>query len=368
MKKASLSFLLITLLVITKAQIPNGYYNTADGKTGATLKTALYNIIKGHTEVSYTPGVWNAFYTTDKKTNGKVWDMYSDVPGGTPPYEFTFGTPDQCGSGGSNVENDCYNREHSWPRSWFGGEVPPMNTDLFHIVPTDKFVNAQRSNYPFGEVGVASWTSLNGSKLGTSDFQGYSGTVFEPRDEYKGDFARNYFYMATRYENIVSSWYSNDINAEAILQPNSYPVFETWFINLLYKWDAADPVSNKEIDRNNAVYAIQKNRNPFIDHPEYVNSVWGTNVGIAERPAQEALQAFPNPASEACTITLPPGFNQQNNIFTVYSSTGIPVFAPVTVTGNKASLDLKKVPSGFYLIRLTTGNNSTIYQARIIKK
>ena len=368
MKRPLLTLLLITLLVITKAQIPAGYYDPATGKTGALLKTALFDIIKGHTEVTYTPGVWNAFYTTDKKSNGKVWDMYSDIPGGTPPYEFTFGTPDQCGSGGSNLESDCYNREHSWPRSWFGGEVPPMNTDLFHIVPTDKFVNAQRSNYAFGEVGVASWTSLNGSKLGISKSQGYSGIVFEPRDEYKGDFARNYFYMATRYENIISTWHSNDVNAEAILQPNSYPVFETWFINLLLKWNAADPVSDKETNRNNAVYAIQHNRNPFIDHPEYVNSVWGTNVGITKSPAQEILQIYPNPVSEMCTITLPADFNQQNTAFTVYSSTGIPVFAPVTVSGDKAVLNLENSPSGIYLVRIATDNYSTIYQARIIKK
>ncbi len=200
MKKTLLSLLLLTILVITQAQPPSGYYDNATGKTGATLKTALYNIIKGHTEVSYTPGVWNAFYTTDKKVNDKVWDMYSDIPGGTPPYEYTLGT-NQCGN--YSGENSCYNREHSFPKSWFG-DVAPMNVDIFHLYPTDGYVNGKRSNYPYGTVSSPTWTSLNGSKLGPCSAPGYSGTVFEPIDEYKGDFARTYFYMVTRYENVSS--------------------------------------------------------------------------------------------------------------------------------------------------------------------
>ena len=104
-----------------------------------------------------------------------------------------------------------------------------------------------------------------------------------------------------------------------------FPFFEDWFKNLLLAWNNADPVSAKETARNNAVYAIQNNRNPYIDHPEYANSVWGTNVGITDIPVQVALQVYPNPGSSSCTITLPPDFSQQNNTFTVYSSTGMKV-------------------------------------------
>jgi len=264
-------FLLVFLRV--SAQIPAGYYDPASGQSGAPLKTALYNIINNHTSVSYDY-LWTAFETTDVKPDGKVWDMYSNCI-------FTYGTSDQCGN--YSVECDCFNREHSWPKSWFA-DATPMYTDLFHLVPTDGKVNGMRSNYPFGTVSSPTYTSGNGCKLGACSYPGYTGVVFEPLDEYKGDFARNYFYMATRYENIISSWHGNDANAEAILLPNSFPVFESWFLAMLGEWHTADPVSQKETDRNNAVYAIQHNRNPYIDHPEYVYSVWGVGGGSAVLP------------------------------------------------------------------------------------
>ncbi|MEI7982643.1 MAG: endonuclease, partial [Bacteroidota bacterium] len=283
--------LLLLVLFSTSglAGIPAGYYDPAAGKTGATLKTALYNIIKGHTSKSYDY-LWTAFQTTDKKANGKVWDMYSDIPGGTPPYEFTFGT-NQCGNYGG--EGDCFNREHSWPKSWFGGTVAPMYTDLFHLCPTDGYVNGNRSNYPFGTVSSPSWTSLNGSKVGPCSWTGYTGTVFEPRDDFKGDFARNYLYMATRYENLIAGWPGNDANAAAILAGNTYPAFKTWYVGMLLSWSAADPVSAKEIARNDAVYSIQNNRNPYIDHPEYAIAVW----------APETIKGEPTNFPTSFTVT-----------------------------------------------------------------
>ena len=265
MLKRFFSFLTIIFIIqyLAIAQIPAGYYNSATG-TGAILKTQLYNIIKGHTVRTYD-NLWTDFQTTDKKANGKVWDMYSDIPGGTPPYQYTF-ISDQCGN--YSVEGDCYNREHSFPKSWFN-DGTPMYSDLFHLVPTDGKVNGQRSNFPFGKVNNPTWTSQNGSKLGPSAYPGYTGTVFEPIDSFKGDFARNYFYMVTRYENVLSSWSCDMINN------TTFPSFTTWAKNMLIEWNNLDPVSQKEIDRNNAVYSIQHNRNPYIDHPEYVNLVWG---------------------------------------------------------------------------------------------
>ena len=259
------------LASVASGEIPLGYYNSAAGKTGEALQVALYNIIKGHTDISYSD-VWTAFYSTDVKSNGKVWDMYSDVPGGVPPYEYNLGT-NQCGTGGGGVEGDCYSREHSFPKSWFN-DISPMNTDLFHIFPTDQYVNNMHSNLPFADVGVVTKTSLNGSKKGSCATAGYSGTVFEPIDAYKGDFARAYFYMATRYENVIATWFSNDPYADAVLNGTSYPAFETWYLNMLIDWHIQDPVSAKEIARNDSIYKIQLNRNPFIDHPEYVDSVW----------------------------------------------------------------------------------------------
>ena len=281
MKKPALYFLLLLAIFCVQpflqAQPPAGYYDAANGLSGKSLKTALYGIIDNHSVKSYDY-LWTAFRTTDDKANGKVWDMYSDVPGGTPDYEYTFGS-DQCGN--YNSEGDCYNREHSFPKSWFN-EASPMNSDLFHLVPTDGWVNNKRGSYPFGETSNPTYTSSNGSKVGSCSFPGYSGTVFEPIDEYKGDFARIYFYMATRYENVIANWTS------VVLQNNSFPVYETWFLNMLGEWHENDPVSPKETDRNNAVYAIQENRNPFVDHPEWVYTVWNVGATLAQEPTHHA--------------------------------------------------------------------------------
>lgn len=268
------------------AQIPDGYYNDATG-TGYILKTQLYHIIKDHTSVSYTPGVWDAFYTTDVRLDGFVWDMYSDVPGGNAAYNYTFGT-DQCGN--YSGEGSCYNREHSFPKSWFN-DAAPMYTDLFHLYPTDGYVNGKRGNYPFGEVGTINWESTNGSKLGTCNYPGYAGTVFEPIDEYKGDFARTYFYMVTRYENIITSWPGSDM-----LDGSSDKCFADWAIEMLMNWHNDDKVSEKELNRNKAVYEIQGNRNPFIDHPDFVARIWG--VGENVLPSISNVELTPeNPTS-----------------------------------------------------------------------
>ncbi len=254
-------FLSVSLIGV--AQIPNGYYNNANDKTGDELKAALHNIIKGHTTVSYS-NLWDAFWSTDNKGDGVVWDMYSDVPGGTPPYTYQLGEG-QCGE--YNSEGDCYNREHSWPQSWCNSQTIP-SCDLHHIFPTDGWVNMKRGSNPFGEVQSASWTSQNGSKLGTCKSSlGYSGTVFEPIDAYKGDFARALMYMSVRYYGEDNNWGSSDMTNKSEILP--------WAIAMLMDWNEQDPVSQKEIDRNNAIYTdYQHNRNPFVDHPEYARMIW----------------------------------------------------------------------------------------------
>lgn len=151
-----------------------------------------------------------------------------------------------------------------------------MKSDAFHVYPTDGKVNGQRSNYPYGECAGGTTLPPNGNvvalgRLGRSTFAGYSGTVFEPDDEYKGDFARTYFYMAACYNDKIAGWNSD------MLAGNRYPAYTTWAVNLLLKWHRQDPVSQKEIDRNDAVYAHQHNRNPFIDHPEMAEHIWGTD-------------------------------------------------------------------------------------------
>lgn len=278
------------------AQAPAGYYDAAANLTGNDLQMALYNIIKDHTVISYND-IWTAFATTDTIQPGNIcWDMYSYTTTATPPYIFYI-PAGQCATT-PGYEGGCYNREHSFPKSWFGGEVSPMYTDLFHIIPTDSYVNTRRNNYPYGEVSSPTWPSLNGGKLGPCSFPGYTGTVFEPIDEYKGDLARNYFYMVTRYANIVAGWESNDTYGDAVLDGTQYPAFESWAITMLLQWHLEDPVSQKEINRNNAVYAIQHNRNPFIDHPEYAGRIWPQFMPVSSEPT-----AYPTEFS-AHNITL----------------------------------------------------------------
>ena len=264
------------------AQIPTGYYDGTAGLTGAALKTKLWEIIKnGHQDKGYD-GLWTAYYTTDRdkyyENDNSLLDMYSEKPTSTDSYNFTLGS-NQCGVGGNyNSEGDCYNREHTIPQSSFNDGYP-MRSDVHHVLPTDGYVNNRRGTYPYGVVASSSWTSTNGSKLGSSAVNGYSGTVFEPIDEFKGDFARIIFYFATRYENIISTV------SFPMFGNSAYPGISSWSLPMLLQWHTNDPVSEKEIDRNNAAYSFQGNRNPFIDHPEYINSIWGTTTPDTEAPS-----------------------------------------------------------------------------------
>jgi len=259
------------------AQIPAGYYTAAEGKVDAALKTQLAAIISAGAVDKGYDGLYTIYQTSDNLPSGKVWDMYSIKADGTANYYFTHNT-DKCGSYSS--EGNCYNREHTFCDSWLGA-ASPQRSDAHHILPTDGYVNNRRSSYPHGKVGTATWTSSNGSKLGNADpSTGYSGIVFEPIDEFKGDFARMYFYVATRYESKIAGWVGNG-SAGEILAGNTYPAYKTWFYTMMVQWADQDPVSQKEITRNNAIYASQKNRNPYIDHPELVDYIWGAKKGQA---------------------------------------------------------------------------------------
>ncbi|UQD56654.1 endonuclease [Flavobacterium sp. K5-23] len=274
------SFALLLFFTASIAQIPSGYYNTATG-TGYTLKTQLYNIVKGHTDNGYA-GLYTIYQTSDRdyyfENDATILDMYSENPTGTDPYNYSAGTTQRCGN--YSIEGDCYNREHIIPQSSFSSSAP-MVSDAHFITPTDGKVNGQRSSYPHGTVGTVTWTSLNGSKLGSSSVAGYSGTVFEPIDEFKGDIARMYLYFVTRYENTVSGYTYPMFNG------SSNQVFTTAFLNMLVTWHNQDPVSAREIARNNAIYAFQNNRNPFIDHPEYVQQIWNPS-GDTQAPTTPA--------------------------------------------------------------------------------
>ncbi|MBN2637495.1 MAG: endonuclease [Bacteroidales bacterium] len=352
MKKNLLYIISLFLLPLGMlAQIPAGYYNNAQGKTGATLKTALYNIIHTHTERTYTE-LWTDFQSTDKRPNGKVWDIYSDIPGGTPAYEYTFVT-NQCGN--YSGEGSCYNREHSFPKSWFN-DATPMYTDLFHIYPTDGYVNGKRSNYPYGEVSSPSWTSTNGSKLGTNITAGYSGTVFEPIDAYKGDLARTYLYMVTCYENVVTQWHSD------VLSGDTYPALSKWTLDLLLKWAKEDPVSQKEIDRNNAIYNIQHNRNPYIDHPEYIDEIWGTANAVTNI-SELSVSVYPNPTTRI--IHVKKGVNHSMS-YILYNHLGQMMSKGNLVSGTN-EIDLSTFQKGLFMLIINVPDKKWTKQYKILK-
>ena len=308
MKKHILFFFTLFLSAPNVWTIDQSYYELIDGTTGATLRNELSVITcVGPKDMSYSK-LWEAYYTTDVypedsvEKAGKIWDMYSNVlfiPG-----------ENQCGSY-SHV-GSCYNREHSMPKSWFK-EQKPAYYDLGHIVPTDGYVNNQRSNYAFGECEDGTRLSygeyVGKGKLGASTFPGYdiSASVFEPDDEYKGDFARMYMYMRVRYKDMNMT---NDHGA-LMFNDNDVNFGMTYYaVDLLMKWHRQDPVSVKEILRNNGMEAVQHNRNPFIDYPILAEYLWGTKI-VQEFLLADALPSFdpefiPGVSDGSRTDTIPP--------------------------------------------------------------
>ncbi len=278
--------------VTAPADIP-AYYSAANNKSG----TALYNAINTITNVGFSSLGYDGAITAYQKSDvyptdpshpdydasraGKLWDMYGACA-------FVLG--DECGN--YKGECDCYNREHSIPKSWWGGGKNNMYSDIFHLVPTDGYVNNRRSAYAFGEVNNVTYT-YNECKLGSSvstittdketllgTSASCSGTVFEPRDEYKGDFARGYLGMIAKYSNTSYSITSGNggLIFESFSSTQHFGLTK-YGIVLLMKWHREDPVSRKEIDRNNGIQATQGNRNPFIDYPYLAEYIWGEKAG-----------------------------------------------------------------------------------------
>ena len=271
--------------VTPAANIP-AYYADADGLAGKQLWTAISSITnRGFSTLGYS-GLWTAYKTTDvypadsTGKAGKIWDMYGECT-------FTYGS-DQCGS--YNGVCDCYNREHSIPKSWFGGSTSGIGCDIFHLVPTDGKINSTRSNDEFGEVAGAKNYYGNGTgAAGTwstdrptiasaaGEVIHGSGQVFEPKDQYKGDFARGYMGTIIKWQlaNMTNS--NNFFSGE--YTPSGYFGFTKKAVVLMMKWHREDPVSQKEIDRNNGIQKTQGNRNPFIDYPYLAEYIWGEHAG-----------------------------------------------------------------------------------------
>ena len=276
----------LTAKTVTPAADLPKYYEKIQGKSGKSLFDAVHDVAKvGYSSLGYK-GLWTAYKTTDLRANGKIWDMYSDC-------SWTYSS-DQCGS--YSNECDCYNREHSIPKSWFGGSESGPGCDIFQVVPTDGWVNNKRSNYAFGEVSNASYT-YDGAKLGSAKnititngntiagnegaSVSCSGTVFEPRDEYKGDFARGYFGTMIKWANGDYSAFTTGDGSKIFSSNYSTGAFglTKYGVALLMKWHRQDPVSQKEVDRNNGIQETQGNRNPFIDYPYLAEYIWGEKAG-----------------------------------------------------------------------------------------
>lgn len=257
---------------VSVAEIPAGYYDGIEGLTTSSLKTKLHEIIRNHSKNNYQDLPTKSFIYTDVIDNGTAdksddiwWDMYSD----NEKYVYS-------GNSVISFSKNGLNREHCFPKSWWGGSTSvPAYTDLNHLYPSDASANGAKSNYPLGEVDPAGISFDNGVSVVGAPVSGQGGSstkVFEPADEYKGDFARTYFYMVTCYQDY--KW--DDLYMAA---QGDYPTLQGWAIDLLLRWHREDPVSQKEIDRNDVVFSLQSNRNPYIDFPDLAEYIWGDKMG-----------------------------------------------------------------------------------------
>ena len=294
--KLLLSFVLSLVMGGVWAQGPNGsgeYYKAADGKCGAELKTALFNIIKNPSVTSYK-GLYSAYVKTDTRADGFVRDWYSNATN----YRHNVDN-----AGNYSKEGDMYNREHSIPQSWFS-EASPMVSDVVHVLPTDGYVNNRRSSYLLAEVSSVTYSSKNNySKLGSCKTTGYSGTVFEPNDEIKGDMARIYFYMATCYQDKCTNWTKGEATKVFSTQNKG---LTNWVVDMFMDWSKRDLIDDVETARNNAVQEVQGNRNPFVDYPGLEEYIWGDKQDVpfsydSYKPGEAAAVAKPVFSPEAGT-------------------------------------------------------------------
>ncbi len=241
--------------------VPTSYYTSLNGLKTVELKNAVFKLVRNFTQVSSYYDLPKYFMQTDVyPDSNRWWEMYSDK---------TFYTPSFKG----------LNREHSFPKSWWGGSTyVPCYVDLNHLYPSEIDANSAKLNYPLGEVDRTMTIDFdNGVSTVGYAVKGQGGGakyVFEPADEYKGDFARTYFYMATAYQD--QTW-----KYTYMVSQNTYPTLSAWAVEMLLKWHRQDPVSDKEKRRNEMVYKIQNNRNPFIDYPELAEYIWGNKKGQA---------------------------------------------------------------------------------------
>ena len=343
--------LFLSLTWSVSGAIPDGYYSNLEGKTTADLKTAAFLDIKTHVALNYDD-LWTYFPQTDYLPSDptEIWDMYSN--------KIVLFTA-----------HSSIDKEHCVPNSWWGGPTVDNEYaygDLMNLYPANNSINRSKGDNPLSEVGATTAAGNNGvSKSGTSITVGYNGSGFEPADIYKGDFARTYFYMATCYQD-YTSWKSDD-TGQFEITGGVYPSFQPWAIPLLLKWSRMDPVSDKEIARNEVVYKLQHNRNPFIDYPQLVEYIWGnmkdsvfsfkarTVPTAVSNPVTHKLSISPIPAKDRVQLTFDGSGSTYH--YSIYSMTGA-----VVASGNTAeqSLSVSDLPGGVYSCVIETGSEKLV--------
>lgn len=339
MNKATVLFLLAFICVFNlKAQIPPGYYNGTEGLYGEELKAVLHNIIDGHDEPTYNELRDYILPESDEdpQNSNNVILLYT----GRSQAKSTFG-------GGVND----WNREHVWAKSHgdFGND-PPCGTDAHMIRPTDASVNSDRGNKDFDE---------GGQQHSEATGCYYTTYTWEPRDAVKGDVARMILYMDVRYEGD-----NGELDLTAVDAVNTSPAPEHGRLSTLLDWHEQDPPDAFEINRNNVVFSYQDNRNPFVDHPEFVYAVWGTSAGINEAGTKLDAGFYPNPVASTLYVNLnTPSASVQ---LMIYNSTGNRVVTDIIESGS-ATIDCSKLPAGLYILRLTDEQSGSSYVSSFVK-
>lgn len=269
MKRTATLFAFLLAALTAAATIPPHYYDAASGKKKADLKTAMHNIVGKANVLGYGKGqgkTWWGFYETDRMPDNRVRDRYSNV-------ETYFTSRGSCPSG--------LNIEHSFAKSWWGGSENQAYKDIHHLMPCEQKINSSKSNFGMGK--VTNVKTDNGcTKVGTGPAGSQNISLWEPADKWKGDFARVYMYMVTCYQNLT--W--EGASALNSLDNNDWPTFKPWAIDIVLEWSAQDPVDEIEIERNEKVFGIQGNRNPFIDFPNLGRYIWGDSINYAFDPSR----------------------------------------------------------------------------------
>lgn len=304
MKRILLTFIIGFTTFLVHAQ--SDYYKSLDSnKRCQDLKDALFTLINtGYNTRDYNDA-WILLETYDTvRINNKlyVYDIFTFKPDLS--HTILYQSGDKCiGGTSATKEGICWNREHIFPASWFGQESFAYG-DIVNLIPTDGFVNNKKSNNPMGKVASATYTSSNGTKLGTSGIANITGNMFEPIDEFKGDIARVLLYFTVKYQDKFFTWNNTEFNR--VKGTDKLMGYKKEYLDMLIQWHLNDPVSKKELDRNERIFVHQRNRNPFVDHPEFVEYIWRTSdckaVGVPYHQVAENI-LYPNPANQVLNLS-----------------------------------------------------------------